>query len=220
MFRPMRATFLPCLPTRGAIVPATPVWLHEIKYDGYRLIVQRDGRPIVSQELFARAQARLLEVEHGRKITDKEILDRLAALWQRKGHLSVKIIQAAKNIPNCTVYATRFGSLMNAYKRIGFEPKPRYQYVATGAKIDNIICSATDATISDMERSAGVATFLHELYLLTINGNLTIVVVVAWSVSDGMIGGKRARRWEVRKIKYRKSDLTLVIRMGASRAFP
>jgi hypothetical protein len=39
----MRTTFLPCLPTRGTSVPATPAWLHEIKYDGYRLIVQREG---------------------------------------------------------------------------------------------------------------------------------------------------------------------------------
>jgi hypothetical protein len=35
--------FQPCLPTGGKVVPATPAWFHEIKYDGYRLIVQRDG---------------------------------------------------------------------------------------------------------------------------------------------------------------------------------
>ena len=32
-----------CIPTRGAKVPHTPDWLHEIKYDGYRLSVERDG---------------------------------------------------------------------------------------------------------------------------------------------------------------------------------
>jgi DNA invertase Pin-like site-specific DNA recombinase len=173
-------------------------------------------KPIISPKLFAKAQQRLLELERGRKVLDSELLDRLKALWRRKGHLSVKIIQASKVVPNCTVYVTRFGSLMNAYKRIGFTPKPRYQYVATGAKIDNIICSAVADIISDIEKYAGIATFLHELYLLTIKGNLTIVVAVAWSVSNGTIGGKRARRWEVRKIKYKKSDLTLVIRMDAS----
>ena len=35
--------FEPCIPTRGTQVPAGPEWLHEIKHDGYRLIVQRDG---------------------------------------------------------------------------------------------------------------------------------------------------------------------------------
>ena len=38
----MRSTFEPCLPTSGKVVPATSAWLHEVKYDGYRLIVQRD----------------------------------------------------------------------------------------------------------------------------------------------------------------------------------
>src|SRR5690242_2113268 len=32
-----------CLPTRAAAVPSGPDWLHEIKYDGYRLRVERDG---------------------------------------------------------------------------------------------------------------------------------------------------------------------------------
>jgi hypothetical protein len=35
--------FEPCIPTRGTKVPAGPDWIHEIKHDGYRLIVQRDG---------------------------------------------------------------------------------------------------------------------------------------------------------------------------------
>jgi ATP-dependent DNA ligase len=40
----MRNTaFEPCIPTRGTKVPAGPEWLHEIKHDGYRLIVQREG---------------------------------------------------------------------------------------------------------------------------------------------------------------------------------
>jgi bifunctional non-homologous end joining protein LigD len=33
--------FEPCIPTRGTKVPAGPDWIHEIKHDGYRLIVQR-----------------------------------------------------------------------------------------------------------------------------------------------------------------------------------
>jgi bifunctional non-homologous end joining protein LigD len=32
-----------CLPTTGAKVPDRPEWLHEIKFDGYRLRVERNG---------------------------------------------------------------------------------------------------------------------------------------------------------------------------------
>jgi ATP-dependent DNA ligase len=44
--------FEPCIPTRGTKVPAGPDWIHEIKHDGYRLIVQRDGKKRV--RLFTR----------------------------------------------------------------------------------------------------------------------------------------------------------------------
>jgi bifunctional non-homologous end joining protein LigD len=32
-----------CIPTRATSVPDGPDWVHEIKYDGYRLRVERDG---------------------------------------------------------------------------------------------------------------------------------------------------------------------------------
>ena len=32
-----------CLPTGAKVVPDSPDWIHEIKYDGYRLRVERDG---------------------------------------------------------------------------------------------------------------------------------------------------------------------------------
>jgi bifunctional non-homologous end joining protein LigD len=38
--------FAPCLPTRKTSVPAGPNWIHEIKHDGYRLTVQRDGQRV------------------------------------------------------------------------------------------------------------------------------------------------------------------------------
>jgi ATP-dependent DNA ligase len=35
--------FQPAVPTRGTKVPASPERIHEIKYDGFRLLVHRDG---------------------------------------------------------------------------------------------------------------------------------------------------------------------------------
>src|SRR6476646_10268386 len=41
-----RVEFAPCLPTRGTAVPAGPDWIHEIKHDGYRLTVHREGKRV------------------------------------------------------------------------------------------------------------------------------------------------------------------------------
>jgi bifunctional non-homologous end joining protein LigD len=36
----------PCIPTRAVNPPVGPDWVHEIKHDGYRLIVRRDGAAV------------------------------------------------------------------------------------------------------------------------------------------------------------------------------
>jgi ATP-dependent DNA ligase len=41
-----KSAFEPCIPTRGTTVPDRPEWIHEIKHDGYRLIIQRDGKTL------------------------------------------------------------------------------------------------------------------------------------------------------------------------------
>jgi bifunctional non-homologous end joining protein LigD len=42
----LKSPYQPCIPTRGTKVPAGPDWLHEIKHDGYRLLVQREGKRV------------------------------------------------------------------------------------------------------------------------------------------------------------------------------
>jgi len=39
----MPSTFEFCLPTKSDAVPNGPDWLHEVKYDGYRLRLERDS---------------------------------------------------------------------------------------------------------------------------------------------------------------------------------
>jgi bifunctional non-homologous end joining protein LigD len=41
-----KSPFQPCIPTRAAKVPDRPDWIHEIKHDGYRLIVQREDKRV------------------------------------------------------------------------------------------------------------------------------------------------------------------------------
>jgi ATP-dependent DNA ligase len=41
-----KSPFDPCIPTRGTKVPDLPEWIHEMKHDGYRLIIQRAGNRV------------------------------------------------------------------------------------------------------------------------------------------------------------------------------
>src|SRR5215468_5103342 len=38
-----KSPYAPCIPTRGTKVPSHSDWIHEVKQDGLRLIVSRDG---------------------------------------------------------------------------------------------------------------------------------------------------------------------------------
>jgi len=69
----LRKEYQPCIPTRGTRVPAGPDWIHEIKHDGYRLIVQREGKRV---RLFTR---------NGHDWTDHYPLIVEAALKNRTG---------------------------------------------------------------------------------------------------------------------------------------
>jgi DNA invertase Pin-like site-specific DNA recombinase len=174
--------------------------------------IRRDNayKAIIAPALFKRAQKRLLEVEHGKKATDQQLIDRLKALLRRKGRLSVHIIQAAKSVPHPDVYTKRFGSLTRVYELAGFKPEARYRFSEVAAELKRIICSAVDDIIIELRRRGLNASFLQELCLLTISGGLTVAVAVARAVSDG---NRKSRRWEVRRIKYKRADLTLLIRM-------
>ena len=41
-----KPAFEPCIPTPGKAVPVGADWIHEIKHDGYRLILQREGKRV------------------------------------------------------------------------------------------------------------------------------------------------------------------------------
>jgi bifunctional non-homologous end joining protein LigD len=69
--------FEPCIPTRGTQAPAGQDWLHEIKHDGYRLIVQREGKRV---RLFTR---------NGHDWTDRYPLIVEAALRNRSSHFVI-----------------------------------------------------------------------------------------------------------------------------------
>src|SRR3954453_17138542 len=36
----------PCIPTLAKVAPSGPLWVHEIKHDGYRIIARKDGERV------------------------------------------------------------------------------------------------------------------------------------------------------------------------------
>ena len=73
---------------------------------------------IVPMERFLAAQKRL--VYERQKYTDFELLAALCAIWCKEKSLTRDIISASPFYPSGKTYQARFGSLTNAYRKIGF----------------------------------------------------------------------------------------------------
>jgi len=167
---------------------------------------------IIAPEIFAKAQKILSKRRY--RLSDQEALDRLAGLWRRKGRLSCAMIEKAKGLPSPSNYITRFGSLAVAYRLIGLEFKRRYYRAETSSHITAVIKEAVDAIVLYFERYGGSATFSDESRLLTINQSLKVSMRVARPISESHRGEQRYR---LVKSACPSSDLTLVIRLDASK---
>jgi|SRR4051794_13728932 bifunctional non-homologous end joining protein LigD len=69
--------YQPCLPSRGTTVPSGPEWIHEIKHDGYRMLVTREDKRV---RLFSR---------NGHDWTDRYPWIVEAALKNRQKHFVI-----------------------------------------------------------------------------------------------------------------------------------
>lgn len=85
-------------------------------------------KAIVPQDLFLRAQERFANFT--RRLSNEELLDRLRCLYKEHGKLTSRIIDQSRFCPGLTTYHHRFGGLLNAYARIGYEAPEARNYVS------------------------------------------------------------------------------------------
>src|SRR6266481_1380590 len=140
------------------------------------------------------------------------MLDQLSALWCAKGTLSKTIIDDAPNVPFAVRYHHRFGSLLTAYARIGFKLPRRLRFLGAGASFRAAFDGVLKGIAFNVERLGGTVALKTRHRLLTINGEFTVAIGVAWcSHRDG-----EKPTWIVHFAKRPSSDLCLVLRMDES----
>jgi len=75
-------------------------------------------QPIVSPELFERAQKRLSEVTY--RLSNQQLLEKLKFLLAKHGKLSARMIDKSCMCPSVRTYVARFGGLLNVYAQVGY----------------------------------------------------------------------------------------------------
>jgi bifunctional non-homologous end joining protein LigD len=109
MQHPLPAGFIaPCLPTKAQSPPSGPLWLHEIKHDGFRVIARKNG---VKVRLYSRPGNDLthrfpLIVETVARLRARScIIDGEAVVCDSKGMVSFDHIRYRRNDSSAFLYA-------------------------------------------------------------------------------------------------------------------
>lgn len=162
-----------------------------------------------SVEIFAKAQ----EIIEKRRqlLTDEQVLERLAALRARKGHLSHKLIAQAGDVPDTSTLIRRFGSLTATYKRVGFQTASRYRWLETEARMRSLINTAMAQIVTQLAGRRIQASFKAQDNLLSLDGNKVTVTIGS---ARCLCEGPASKRWRVRVERDADTLLTLICRMN------
>ena len=97
--------------------------------------VRADGvfEGIVEPELFLKAREIILA--RSRKLTDEEMLEKLRGVLKQHGRISGILIDEAEGLPSSTAFSHRFGSLVSAYRLIGYDPGIDYSFIEENRRL-------------------------------------------------------------------------------------
>jgi hypothetical protein len=168
----------------------------------------RAFEPIVDVERFYTVQG--IYRERNKKTTDEELLQGLRDLYARQGRLSALIIDEADFLPPSSLFRTRFGGLLRAYRMIGYTPERDYQYVAINQRLRTLHAEIVADVVRSIENLCGRQIPIDpESFLLELNYNLFISVVI----SRCFITPAGTRRWKIRFDSGLHPDITVAVRM-------
>lgn len=165
---------------------------------------------IVDEESF-RAAREIIE-DRSRHFTDEELLTHLKGVLAKRGALSSLIIDETDHKASSAVYRVRFGSLVRAYRLVGYVPARDYTYIETNRALRTVYADVVADTITQIEGVGGTVQQDAQTDLLSINGEFTASVVIVRAQTTP--GG--ALRWKVRFDAGLSPDITVAVRMDAS----
>lgn len=170
--------------------------------------------PVVDPDFFEAAQR--IFANRSRRFSNDEMLKMLADLLAQRGALSGLIIDELEDMPSTATYRHRFGSLVQAYQLIGYDPARDYRYIETNRVLRLMHPGIVATTIAEIERLGGTVRVDPTTDLLIVNEEVSLsLVIVRCSETPG---GRL--RWKFRLDAGLKPDITVAVRMDAGNEAP
>lgn len=178
--------------------------------------VRADGvfEPIVSDGIFNSVQEVI--VDRNRRFSDLEMLDKLKTLYRSKGWLSGIVIDEQDSMPSSGAYSHRFGSLLRAYKLIGYTPDRDYRYIEINKYLRKLHAKTIEDTTLKIQKIGSFTRYDESSGILHIYDELAVSIVICRCLQT-RVG---ASRWNIRLDTGLRPDLTIAVRMDAGNQRP
>jgi DNA invertase Pin-like site-specific DNA recombinase len=165
---------------------------------------------IVEPEIYLRAQEMILA--RSQRLTDDEMLEKLRGLLQQHGRISGVLIDEAEGLPSSSAFSNRFGSLVNAYRLIGYDPGIDFAFIEENRRLRKRHPDIVASVIQQITARGGLAIWDGETGLLNLNGELRVSIVLCRHTTTEA----GSSRWLVRLDAGLKPDITIAVRMDAN----
>jgi DNA invertase Pin-like site-specific DNA recombinase len=173
--------------------------------DGW-LVFDNVFEPIVDLETFRQAQD--VAATRNRRYSDQDLLDSLKRLLHRVGALSVTLIDRDPQMPRSRLYHQRFGSMYEAYRRIGYEHGRRIPVIDLTRKVRAYRRDMLNTIVDELIATGTPVRRNLRSGLVTINDEVTLRFAIAPCIEKSV-----GPRWMFRLDSTLKTDLTIVARL-------
>ncbi len=170
--------------------------------------------PIVDAQQFYIARG--VVVERSRVYSDDELISLLRDILVKHGTLSSSLIDSSEHTPSSTAYRHRFGGLIEAYRRAGYDPGRDYSYIEINRGLKVLHPQIMDRVVTQLQGLGADVVFEPKDETLLINREYRVSIVL--SKFRQTVAG--SPRWLIRFGNHAKPDLTLMVRMDASNIEP
>ena len=174
--------------------------------------VRKDGvlEPVVAREVFTRAQKIL--AERRVVLSEDEMLRRLRLLLHRKGKLTMRIIDKAVGVPSPGCLFKHFGSLRNAYAKIGYVSERDCRWLDTRrvweADMVDKAAQLAASIKSHMRRGSTVKAVGADVF---VNGSPYVSFILARQ--EKRRRPNHAPRWRARRRQRKLGKMLIALRL-------
>jgi serine/threonine protein kinase len=144
-----------------------------------------------------------------RKLSDEEMLEKLRGVLTQHGRISGILIDEAEDLPSSSAFRNRFGSLISAYRLIGYDPEIDYSFIEINRQIRKKHPEIIAEVLEKLHQMGSSVSIDEKTDLIFVNGEWTVSIVLC-RYQRNEAG---TARWIIRLDEGLKPDITIAVRL-------